>query len=131
MGEEQGEHVSERFGCLLGIYRKPDGSEWGGQDLQEATSGVVSRSYVTNLRKGRIENPGLAKLEAIAGAVGFPPALWFGAGGEGRIPDGALVAALEDETVWAILEEALRLGRRDRRLLLGIARQISPQPEDG
>ncbi len=72
------EHVSERFGRLLALYRKPDGGEWGGQDLQNATGGAVTRSYVANLKNGRIGNPGLAKLEAISEAMGFPPALWFG-----------------------------------------------------
>jgi transcriptional regulator with XRE-family HTH domain len=37
---------------------------------------VVPRSYVTNLRKGRIENPGYEKLAAIARAMGFPPEMW-------------------------------------------------------
>jgi transcriptional regulator with XRE-family HTH domain len=37
----------------------------------------VSRSYMTNLRKGRIENPGYAKLAAMAKAMGFPPEVWF------------------------------------------------------
>ena len=126
------EHVSERFVRLLSLYRKPDGSEWGGQDLENATVGAVTRSYVANLKKGRIENPGLAKLEAISGAMGFPPALWFG-DGEGNVgtPDEALLAALKDGTLRSILEEALRLRPKDRRLLLGIARQISPPPEGG
>ena len=120
------EHVSERFRRMLALYRKPDGSEWGGQDLENVTGGAVTRSYVANLKNGRIENPGLAKLEAISAAMGFPPALWFGnAEEEGRTPDDALRAALKDETVRAILEEALRLRPKDRRLLLGIARQIS------
>jgi transcriptional regulator with XRE-family HTH domain len=48
--------------------------------------GVVPRSYVTNLRKGRIESPGIEKLAAIARAMGFPPEVWFeedlGSGGE-------------------------------------------------
>jgi transcriptional regulator with XRE-family HTH domain len=131
VGKARQEHVSGRFLRLLALYRKPDGGEWGGQDLQEATGGVVSRSYVTNLKKGRIENPGLAKLEAIAGAMGFPPALWFGGGEDVRIPDVALVAALEDETVRAILEQALKLGQGDRRLLLRMARQISPSAAEG
>jgi transcriptional regulator with XRE-family HTH domain len=34
-------------------------------------------SYVTNLRKGRIENPGYEKMLAIARAMGFPPEAWF------------------------------------------------------
>jgi hypothetical protein len=37
---------------------------------------------------------------------------------------------LEDETAREILEEILELGQRDRRLLLGIARQFST-PEEG
>lgn len=77
------EHVSERFARLLALYRRPDGREWGGQDLEDATGGTVTRSYVANLKKGRIESPGLAKLEAISGAMGFSPALWFGGKGVG------------------------------------------------
>ncbi len=131
MGDEK-EHVSETFRRLLALYRKPDGSEWGGQELENATGGVASRSYVANLKGGRIENPGLTKFEAISGAMGFPPTLWFeGLEEEGRTPDDALLAALKDETVRSILEEALRLRPKDRRLLLGIARQISPPPEGG
>ncbi len=127
-GRQEG-HVSERFGRLLDLYRKPDGSAWGGQDLERATGGAVTRSYVSNLRKGRIGSPGLDKLEAIAGAMGFPPGLWFGVGKE-RVPDEALAAVLEavleDGTAREILGEVLRMGSRDRRLLLGIARQILP-----
>jgi transcriptional regulator with XRE-family HTH domain len=37
----------------------------------------VSRSYVTNLRKGRIENPGYEKMRMMAKAMGFPPEAWF------------------------------------------------------
>ena len=49
-------HAAQRFENLLDTYRRPDGSRWTGQQLDEATGGVVTRSYVTNLRKGRIEN---------------------------------------------------------------------------
>ena len=70
-------HVAQRFEQLLDAYRRPDGSRWTGQKLDEATGGVVPRSYFTNLRKGRIENPGYEKMLAIAKAMGFPPALWF------------------------------------------------------
>ena len=80
------EHVSKRFHRLLALYRKPDGAEWGGQDLQNATGGAVTRSYVANLKNGRIENPGLAKLEAISETMSFPPAPWFGGPGRGPCP---------------------------------------------
>ena len=37
----------------------------------------MPRSYITNLRKGRIESPGYEKMRAIAKAMGFAPELWF------------------------------------------------------
>ena len=78
-------HIVQKFEALLEMYRHPDGRRWSGQEIDEATGGVVTRSYVTNLRKGRIENPGYEKLRAIAKAMGFPPEVWFEDGlGEGR-----------------------------------------------
>jgi transcriptional regulator with XRE-family HTH domain len=78
-------HIAQKFEALLEIYRRPDGRKWSGQEIDEATGGVVSRSYVTNLRKGRIENPGYEKLAAMAKAMGFAPEVWFEDGlGEGR-----------------------------------------------
>src|SRR5215217_6158390 len=70
-------HIAQKFEALLEIYRRPDGRKWSGQEIDEATGGVVSRSYVTNLRKGRIDNPGYAKLAAMAKAMGFAPEVWF------------------------------------------------------
>jgi hypothetical protein len=78
-------HIAQRFEALLERYRHPDGRRWSGQEIDETTGGVVSRSYVTNLRKGRIENPGYAKLAAMAKAMGFLVEVWFDEGlGEGR-----------------------------------------------
>jgi hypothetical protein len=65
-------HVAQKFEYLLDAYRRPDGHWWTGQQLDEATGRVVTRSYGTNLRKGRIENPGYEKMRAIAKATGFP-----------------------------------------------------------
>src|ERR671913_440605 len=70
-------HIAQKFEGLLEMYRRPDGRKWSGQEIDEATGGVVTRSYVTNLRKGRIENPGYEKLAAIAKAMGFAPEVWF------------------------------------------------------
>jgi transcriptional regulator with XRE-family HTH domain len=79
--------IAQKFAHFLETYRRPDGGRWGGQDLHDATGGVVTRSYVSSLRKGRIENPGFEKLRAIAKAMGFPPELWF----EEGVGDGAPV----------------------------------------
>ena len=70
-------HIAQKFEYLLEVYRHPDGHEWTGAELERATGSVVPRSYVTNLRKGRIESPGYEKLRAIAKAMGFAPEVWF------------------------------------------------------
>lgn len=81
-------HMAHKFEHLLNTYPRPDGHRWTGQQLDEATGGVVTRSYVTNLRKGRIESPGYEKMNAIARAMGFPPELWFeeDLGSVGEVP---------------------------------------------
>ena len=77
-------HIAQKFEALLEMYRRPDGRRWSGQEIDEATGGVVTRSYITNLRKGRIDSPGYEKLRAIAKAMGFAPEVWFEDGlGEG------------------------------------------------
>ena len=134
--------IADKFEHFLKVYSRPDGSRWGGQDLHDATGGVVTRSYVSNLRKGRIENPGFEKLRAIAKAMSFPPELWFedvenlsevsGArpswfvDGEDKLTllDEELVEALRDETVRAILREVVHLPERERKIVLGIVRQF-------
>src|SRR5215208_1919328 len=80
-------HIAQKFEHLLETYRHPDGRKWTGGELDKATGGVVHRSYITNLRKGRIESPGYEKLAAIAKAMGFAPEVWFedGVGDRKRI----------------------------------------------
>src|SRR5215203_128035 len=135
--------IAQRFERLLDSYRRPDGRKWGGTDLQDATKGIVTKPYVTHLRKGRIENPGYVKLRAIAEAMDFPPELWFEDAVEnlGEVPgvrpswfvdrddnltllDEEVVEALQDETVRAVLREVMRLPQRERKIVLGIVRQF-------
>jgi hypothetical protein len=91
--------------------RRPDGHRWTGQQLDEATGGVVTRSYVTNLRKGRIENPGYEKLRAIAKAMCIAPEMRFEEGvSEGR----SIVQAKESRGVAGRLEHVFEVVRNPK-----------------
>jgi hypothetical protein len=118
-------HISQRFEYLLDSYRHSDGSRWTGQQLDEATDGLITRSYFVNLRKGRIRSPGYEKMAAIAKAMGFPPGAWFeeGADNEPEL-DWELAGVLRDETIRDTAREMSRLPKRERRLVLGIVRQF-------
>ncbi len=139
--------IAQKFELFLDRYRREDGSKWSGQDLDDATGGVVTRSYVSTLRKGRIENPGFEKLRAIAKAMNFPPELWFEdvekledvsgvrpswfVDGEDNLAllDEDLVEALRDETARAIVRKVARLPERERKIVLGIVRQFRDQQD--
>lgn len=71
-------HVwARKFSRLLELYPHPDGHRWKGVELEQATNGFISGSYVTALRKGRIEEPGLNRLRRIAEVMGFSFLQWF------------------------------------------------------
>lgn len=72
-----GREYAIKFEKLLEMYPRPDGGMWRGRDFHEATNGFVSKSYITNLRKGRGGHPGIAKLKEIAEVMGFPFRLWI------------------------------------------------------
>ena len=134
-------HIAQKFEHLLDTYRRPDGHRWTGQQLDEATGGVVRRSYVTNLRKGRIENPGYEKMRAIAKAMGFAPEVWFEDGlGQGRSigqgeesrrgtkePGGASGAGArrgEPRGNTQITSRSLARGRREGRLAVELQHRL-------
>jgi hypothetical protein len=121
-------HIAEKFEKLLDSYRHQDGSKWTGQQLDEATDGVVPRAYFVNLQKGRIRSPGYEKMAAIAKAMGFPPAAWFEDGTDSDL-DWGLAGALRDETIRATVREMSPMSKRERGLVLGIVRQFGVQEE--
>lgn len=73
----QGRYYAERFKKMLRLYPHASGRPWRGKDFEEATNGYVVGSYITALRKGRIENPGVQKLKKIAEVMGAPFDLWL------------------------------------------------------
>jgi hypothetical protein len=123
-------HIAQKFEKLLDSYRHQDGSKWTGQQLDEATDGVVPRAYFTNLQKGRINSPGHDKMAAIAKAMGFPPAAWFEDGTDSDL-DWGLAGALRDETIRDVVREMSSMSARERRLVLGIVRQFGSSNEPG
>ena len=67
----------EKFIRLLDLYRKPDGSRWSMAEIEQSTDKFVKSSYLANLKAGRIQQPGLDRLRAIASVMGVPVELWL------------------------------------------------------
>ena len=73
-----GRHYAQRFERMLELHPHPEGRRWRGKDFEVATNGYVNGSYITALRKGRIDNPGVGRLRKISELMGAPFELWFG-----------------------------------------------------
>ena len=130
--------VAQKFEQFPKVYRRQDGSRWGGQDLDEATGGVVTRSYVKQPAQGQDREPRLRQAPSDSQGMNFAPELWFEdvenlrdvsavrpswfVDGEDNLAllDEELLEALRDETARAVLREVIRLPERDRRIVLGI-----------
>ena len=76
-GKVPREGYAVRFERLLKAFPRADGEPWRPTEIQHATGGMVSRSYVSAISKGKIKRPGERKLSYIADVVGFPETLWY------------------------------------------------------
>jgi transcriptional regulator with XRE-family HTH domain len=72
-----GRHYAQRFARMLELYPHPAGRRWRGKDFEIATNNYVTGSYITALKKGRIENPGVERLRAISEIMGAPFEMWL------------------------------------------------------
>ena len=86
-GESRGSAASfaEKFELFFNLFPHPDRAHlqdqkkrrWKQSEIEEASGGRVSQSYMTGLRSGRFARPGLQPLHEISKVMGFPLDLWL------------------------------------------------------
>lgn len=76
MRTDRGADIARKLERLLETFPHPDGTPWRGAEVEQETGGVVSQSYFSSLRKGRINRPGAEQLKAISEVMDFPLDLW-------------------------------------------------------
>ena len=67
---------AEKLELLLEAFRRPDGKRWALREIEEATEGSVSASYLSSIRGGRIKKVGARQRQHTARVMGFPERLW-------------------------------------------------------
>ena len=72
-----GEEVAGRFELLLDRFRRADGEQWRLREIEAASGKRVTSAYISALRKGKFQSPGIAHLRCIAETMGFPFELWY------------------------------------------------------
>jgi transcriptional regulator with XRE-family HTH domain len=84
--------------------------------------GDLSRESVEGLRTGAIADPTVGQVAALAGVFGVEPSYLLDR--DEALLDAEQVEALRDEAVREATREILCLPKREKRLVLGIVRQI-------
>jgi len=128
--------IAQKFEHFRETYRRPDGSRWGGQDLHNATGGVVTRSYVTALRTGQDREPRLREAQGYSQGDGFPPELWFEEGVSDGIPvepphESRDVAGRLEHLFWVVKNQRTGQPYTRTRREPDLARATSPRSSRG
>jgi len=90
------------------------------------SAGVLTEQVVEDIRTGRLADPTVKRVAALAPVFGVEPSYLLDCK-EPPSLDAELLEGLSDETTRQITREVLRLPERERRIVLGIVRQFGGQ----
>jgi hypothetical protein len=88
------------------------------------SAGGLTEDEVEGIRTGRIADPTVVQVAALAAAFGVAPSYLVDQGKGQPVLDAELLDALTDDTANAILRESARLPEREKTIVLGIVREF-------
>ena len=109
------------------IVHPRTGEPYTNADVARMSVGALTEDEVEGMRTGRISDPTVGQVAALAAVFGVPTSYLVDRGTDPSVLDGELLDALGDETAAAILKECARLPEREKRVVLGIAREFGYQ----
>jgi hypothetical protein len=87
------------------------------------SAGVLTEEVVEGMKTGKIPDPTVGQVAALAAVFGVAPSYLVDRKGTPSL-DSELLDALADETAAAILRASVRLPEREKRVVLGIVREF-------
>jgi hypothetical protein len=116
--------TSPRVGHLFGAIVHPEtGEPYTDAEVARMSAGELTEEEVEGMRTGRIADPTVGQVAALASVFGVAPSYLV----DRKEPpslDAELLEGLSDETSNAILRESTRLPEREKRIVLGIVREF-------
>ena len=94
------------------------------------SAGDLSEEDVEGIRAGKITDPSVGRVAALAAAFGVPPSYLLDWAKNPSVLDEEVLEALADERAAAILRESASLSDREKEIVLGIVRQFGSQIDD-
>ena len=88
------------------------------------SAGVLTEEEIEGIRTGKIADPTVGQVAALAAVFGVPASYLVDRGEWRPVLDAEVMDALSDEAAAAILRESARLPEREKRMVLGILREL-------
>jgi transcriptional regulator with XRE-family HTH domain len=127
--ELQASGVAGKVEHLFTTIRNPTTREpYTNAEVARMSTGVLKEEEVERIRTGRIADPLVSQVAALAAAFGVPPSYLLDRGKDTSVLDEEVLEALADERASAILRESARLPQRE--IVLGIVRQFGSPIDD-
>ena len=128
LARPEGRGIPGRLEHLFKTIKNPKtGEPYTNAEVARMSAGDLSVEDVEGIRTGKITDPSVGKVAALAAAFGVAPSYLLDRGKEPSLLDEDVLEALADETSAAILKESVSLTEREKRIVLGIVRQFSDQ----
>jgi len=123
----EGRDLAERVEHLFSSVRHPKtGEPYTDAEVARMSAGDLTEEEVEGIRTGRIADPTMGQVAALAAIFGVEPSYLVDRKGAPSL-DAELIEGMHDETTRQITREALRLPEREREIVLGIVRQFGAQ----
>jgi hypothetical protein len=120
--------IPSRLEHLFEGFRNPkSGETYTSAEVARMSAGDLMEAEVEGIRTGKIADPLVSQVAALAGAFCVPTSYLLDRGGELPVLDEKVLEALADVTAGAILKESARLPEREKGSVLGIVRQFLDQ----
>ena len=127
----EGRGIPGRVEHLFEVVKDPKtGESYTNAQVSRMSAGEISEEEVEGVRNGKIANPLVSQVAALAAVFGVPPSYLLDRAKEPSVLDEEVLEALTDETADAILRESARLPEREKEIVLSIVRQFESQIDD-
>jgi transcriptional regulator with XRE-family HTH domain len=129
--QPEGRGIPGRVEYLFEVVKNPKtGESYTNAEVARMSAGEITEEEVEEIRSGRLVDPLVSQVAALAAAFGVPPSYLLDRAKELSVLDEEVLEALTDETAGAILRESARLPERQTKIVLGIVRQFGSQIDD-
>ena len=124
----ESQDLAGRVESLFATIRHPGtGEPYTNAEVARMSAGVLTEEDVAGIRSGATPDPTVGQVAALAAVFGVPPTYLVDRGKGPSVLDDKVMDALADETASAILRESARLPEREKRIVLGVVRQLGEE----